>query len=162
MATPELTISEPESTRRRNAIDAANASLRLSGMEGVSSMKLLNQEYMQRPTHECDAAAIAFFNDAGQIEFWSGQFDGMHRQLGPVAMAFATSSAQLRIGKLFLFNADRSLPARRRCSTIPSQQRSFNVLFVYSTSDGSCGLDAGGRLLRPRPARLGAASRKRG
>lgn len=54
----------------------------LQGLEMTRSGRT-DLRNIQRPTHQCDAAAIAFFNDAGQLEFWSGQFDGMQRQLGP-------------------------------------------------------------------------------
>lgn len=41
----------------------------------------------------------------------------------------------IKNGELFPLNAGRSLPTRHRCSSIPSQHRSFHILFVYSTSD---------------------------
>jgi hypothetical protein len=46
MATQVVTISEVETARRRDAIEAANASLRIEGMTVSARMKALNEEFI--------------------------------------------------------------------------------------------------------------------
>jgi hypothetical protein len=46
MATLVTTISEVEVARRRNAVEAANASLRIEGMTISPRLKALNEEYI--------------------------------------------------------------------------------------------------------------------
>lgn len=55
------------------ALQAIFADCLLDGLKMMRSGQVDLGEIV-RPACDCDAAAIAFFNDNGQLEFWSGQF----------------------------------------------------------------------------------------